>query len=302
MTSQKTPNIVITSFIRVDGERQARYAAEETFRKVQAMETPDPTIVPHAASLQTSKRHPYIIPRTVAVNVEEPPPIRNCKKDCDLVTQIKLVRCQRLPSSGQATFRRFAPPPRFFTDELNDVSRDPTQNLFFQNVVHFDPQCVCSYYCHMTACPSHRKPLDRTNLTRKHHCRLHVLLPWGQCSKEKPLGGEENKMAEYNELRGIIDDINGQIDASRERLRLIKYEHNETHPDQESVQSDGSMTGSAQWSRSLDRNKNTWIRLGLRSYQLSDVFLIWSSLGLEGRVKCREIQRLPDMFGPKDFR
>ncbi|KAI8478208.1 hypothetical protein Bbelb_440570 [Branchiostoma belcheri] len=97
--------------------------------------------------------------------------------------------------------------------------------------------------------------------------------------------------AEYNELRGIIDDINGQIDASRERLRLIKYEHNETHPDQESVQSDGSMTRSAQWSRSLDRNKNTWIRLGLRSYQLSDVFLIWSSLGLEGRVKCREEKR-----------
>ncbi|CAH1252573.1 QRICH2 [Branchiostoma lanceolatum] len=33
--------------------------------------------------------------------------------------------------------------------------------------------------------------------------------------------------AEYSELRGVIDDINGQIDASRERLRLIKYEHNE---------------------------------------------------------------------------
>eukprot|EP00058_Branchiostoma_floridae_P008030 XP_002593518.1 hypothetical protein BRAFLDRAFT_88547 [Branchiostoma floridae] len=33
--------------------------------------------------------------------------------------------------------------------------------------------------------------------------------------------------AEYSELRGIIDDINGQIDASRERLRAIKYEHNE---------------------------------------------------------------------------
>ncbi|CAH1252577.1 QRICH2 [Branchiostoma lanceolatum] len=32
---------------------------------------------------------------------------------------------------------------------------------------------------------------------------------------------------EYSELRGVIDDINGQIDASRERLRLIKYEHNE---------------------------------------------------------------------------